>query len=218
MHPPQHICRDLARVSSSFRIGWMGRDPVDDDELNPGSFALVQLRERDDIGRVEDPLKTLSTDWDIVPLFNEFDQPAGLKRITRGPLFNAEGGLERDWDVDKVRPIVKQVFDEDLGFTPGDIFSGRFLIVARMFAIEGAIYKARYQAAVDKGKESEQRVSDLVGEMGDFIWHEATKTDQASVDMAWKHAKQNLPQRYIAHKERDAYRFDHGALDRLGYK
>jgi len=217
MYPPQHICKAVARLHPSFRIGWMGRSPEDAEELNPGAFALIKLRPKYEVGTIEDPKKALSSQWDVEAHDNLGFGNIGLKRVTRGPLFNANGGLKPDWDPNEVRPLIVQVFDEGLDFSAQDIFSGRFLLIVRVHA-ERQIYKMRRAHALGKGKDADNHLSDMAGEMTDYLWHEAKKAEHTHMDMAWKHAKHNLGDRFINFKEKGAYRMNDYFLDRMGYR
>jgi hypothetical protein len=51
--------------------------------------------------------------------------------------------------------------------------------------------------------------------MGDFLWHEALKSDASYVDMSWKHAKENLPNRYRVFQE-NGMSFEDHYLKRAG--
>ena len=43
MEAPRHVTEALYRVHKQARLGWVGREKGSPEELNPGSFALIQL-------------------------------------------------------------------------------------------------------------------------------------------------------------------------------
>lgn len=177
MHAPEHICRAVARINPSYRIGWLGRPPEYAGELNPGAFALVHLRPRQVAGTEENPLKTLKGHWDVRPVMNIYGQYEGVERVSRGPLFNARGGSRPDWDPMRVRPTIVQVFDAGLDYSPRDVYSGRFLLIVRAHADKLA-KRLRYEDALRRGRDAETRMDDLSREMTDYLWYEANKTGQ----------------------------------------
>lgn len=81
MHPPSWICKELERIHPQLRLGWVGRDrsgPAD--ELNKGSFALIQLYHQRDASR------TFFTPWNATgPVFGtDYD------RLARVPVYLAD--------------------------------------------------------------------------------------------------------------------------------
>ena len=96
MHPPSWVCRRLHQLHPQLRLAWAGRQRQHDDELNPGSFALVQLYHVQDTGRVDNPT-TFRLLWDVDPLVGE-DGETTMVKADRGPVFSKNGTTHRDWD------------------------------------------------------------------------------------------------------------------------
>ena len=188
MHPPAWICEALHRVNPQLRLGWAGKEKAHEDELNPGSFALVQLYHVSDVQDLDDP-STFRLTWDHEP-YQTDDGVTRLKRVDRGPVFNKAGGLRRDWDSAFRVPIFVATLDEEYGFTIDDVVSGRFLETVRRWLtpIEDRIRAS----AREKGQELASRTSDVAGEIADAAWFEAKKHDSETVIMANKHCKDDM--------------------------
>ena len=87
MYPPSATCRALHRLHKNLRIAWAGRERHND-ELNAGSFAIVQLYHISNAGKPEEE-NTILAHWD------------------NGPIYNKDGGSTRDWDPLFYVPIYK---------------------------------------------------------------------------------------------------------------
>ena len=197
MHPPSWICRDLHRLHPQLRLAWAGRPAKHEDELNPGSFALVQLYHISDIQDIEDPT-TFRLTWDLDPVEDE-DGTTSLKRIDRGPIFAKDGSTRRDWDSAFRVPVFVATLDEEYGFSVDDVTSGRFLEKVEFWL--RPIEKRLRSAAEVRGKELESKVDDIAGEIADATWHEAKKHDSATVIQSNKHSRDEMAE-FEGRKER----------------
>ena len=89
MYAPAHICKALWRIHPWLRFAWAGK-PTVGEELNPGSFAVVQLYHIQDAGKPDEEA-TYKKFWHVE---NHLDETNDLRcgRIDRGPIFNKDGG------------------------------------------------------------------------------------------------------------------------------
>jgi len=188
MHPPSWICRALHRVHPKLRLAWLGREKAYEDELNPGSFALVQLYHISDVAEFEDPT-TFRLPWTADPVEGS-DGATRIERVNRGPIFNKDGGTRADWDSAFRIPIFVATLDESYDMTLEDVLSGRFLEDVRRWMIP--IQKRIQESAIEAGKNLESRADNVAGQMTDFLAYEANKPDAASITMANKHAKPDM--------------------------
>ena len=188
MHPPSWICRALYRVHPQLRLAWLGREKAYEDELNPGSFALVQLYHISDVKEFEDPT-TFRLPWSADPVEGS-DGTTRTKRVNRGPIFNREGGTRADWDSAFRVPIFVATLDSAYGMTIEDVLSGRFLSDVRRWMVP--IERRVRESAIEAGRSLESKADDIAGQMSDHLAYEANKTDAATVIMANKHAKGDI--------------------------
>jgi len=188
MHPPSWICRALHRVHPQLRLAWLGREKSHEHELNPGSFALVQLYHISDVEEFEDPT-TFRLPWTADPVEGS-DGTTRTKRVNRGPIFNKDGGPRADWDSAFRVPMFVATLDEAYDMTLEDVLSGRFLSDVRRWMVP--IQKRIQESAAEAGRTLDSKAGDVAGQMTDFLAHEANKTDAATVIMADKHAKGDL--------------------------
>lgn len=88
MHPPAHIVAKLQELHPQARLGWVGKDKRDPDELNAGNFALLQLYHQRDASR------TYLEAWgDRGPVFGkDYDRlsrvPVWVKNFTKQEVFS----------------------------------------------------------------------------------------------------------------------------------
>lgn len=188
MHPPSWICRALYRVHPQLRLAWHGREKAHENELNPGSFALVQLYHISDVKEFEDPT-TFRLPWTADPIEGS-DGKTRTKRVNRGPIFNKEGSTRLDWDSAFRVPIFVATLDEAYGITTEDVLNGSFLDDVRRWMIP--IQRRVQESAIEAGRNLESKADDVAGQMTDFLAHEANKPDATTVIMADKHAKGDL--------------------------
>ena len=197
MHPPGWVCRRLAELHPQLRLGWAGRQRQSEDELNPGSFALVQLYHKQDTGTLEDP-STFRLLWDVDPVVNEHGETTVVKK-ERGPIFNKNGGGRRDWDSLFRVPVFVAALDESFGMTTEDVLSGRFLETIRHWMTP--IDRRMRESAREKGRNLASAIDDVAHEATGDLLKDAQKSDAASVIMADKHARgdiENLEKRVEA--------------------
>lgn len=197
MHPPSWICKALHGVHPQLRLAWCGRERAHEDELNPGSFALVQLYHVSDIRDVDDP-STFRLTWDLDPVQTD-DGKTQLRRVDRGPVFAKDGTTRRDWDSAFRVPIFVATLDEEYGFSLDDVVSGRFLEQVKQWLrpIEARLR----EAAEVRGKALETRADDVAGEIADATWFEAKKHTSSGKIMANKHCRDDM-KAFEAKKER----------------
>ena len=188
MHPPGWVCRRLAELHPQLRLGWAGRQRQNDDELNPGSFALVQLYHKQDTGSVDDPT-TFRLLWDVDPVVDEHGETT-IVRKERGPIFNKNGGTRRDWDSLSRVPVFVATLDESYGMDTSDVLSGRFLESVRLWMTP--IERRMRESAREKGRQLAGAIDDVAHEATGDLLKEAQKSDAASVVMADKHARDDI--------------------------
>jgi len=188
MHAPSWLSQALYRIHPHLRLGWAGRDRKHAGELNPGSFAIVQLYHIRDVGTDEEPIAYRSR-WDVDFVDLGDNQPAKAKRVHRGPIFNAEGGCTRDWDPLFRKPIWVANLD-DYGFSTEDIMSGKFLTTVKDWLVP--IKRRIVESAREQGRQLRRDSEAVAGEMTDFLWREAQKSDATSTIQAYKHCKPEM--------------------------
>ena len=188
MHPPVWICQALHQLHPQLRLGWAGRRRQHEEELNPGSFALVQLYHISDVGDLSDP-ETFRQPWDFQASTNGLGV-THLEHVERGPIFNRRGGSKRDWDSAFRVPIFVATLDESYGMDTEDITSGRFLgdIERWMVPIE----RRMREGARAKGKQVANAAEAVASEITKDLHRSSQKADEATVIMANKHAKPDL--------------------------
>lgn len=141
MHPPQHIVDELQRLHKWVRLGWMGFDRTGpEDELNKGTFVLLQLYHQRDL----------------------FRSCEGLF-LNRGPIFG------KRYDPLQRFPIMKARIH------PKDVFSGK--VVHLLKYMMKPIRQRVIESALAKGKDYDRQVSELGGEMGEYMYWRANKFD-----------------------------------------
>ena len=188
MHAPSWVCRRLHDLHPQLRLAWAGKDKSYDCELNPGSFALVQLYHISDTGKSDD-LTTYRMLWNSESYQGE-DGEVRTRKVERGPIYNKNGGCSRDWDPAFRVPVFVATLDEDYGLTTRDVLNGKFLssIERWMTSIE----RRMRESAREKGKSFARAVDDVGHTVAGDLVRDANKTDAATVVMANKHAKPEL--------------------------
>lgn len=154
----------------------MGRDRRHEDDLNAGSFAVVQLYHRNDIGSLDDP-HTFREFWDTT-----VDEYGDRIRIDRGPIFAADGSTERDWDPYTRVPVFVMTLDKAYHYADGspittqDVFQGKFIEAIR-HGLKPIVKRVRDSGRA-RAREVENQADAIGREMGDYLWYEANKTGQ----------------------------------------
>jgi len=189
MHPPRAICEQLARIHPKLRFAWHGREKRDADELNPGSFAIVQLYHISNAGTQDNP--------------NTYRQPW---EEAFGPIFNKQGGTTRDWDPLFWTPMYVTRL-EDVGVTHSEVFNGQILDFIRDWMIP--VGRRAKEDRRRRAKELHDRTEDIIDAMTDRLWYEANKTGEETIDVPWEFAKKDVYEMYkrkrIAEQYLDSY-------------
>ena len=188
MHPPSWVCRRLHQLHPQLRLAWAGRQRQHDDELNPGSFALVQLYHVQDTGRVDNPT-TFRLLWDVDPLVGE-DGETTMVKADRGPVFSKNGTTHRDWDNLSRVPVFVATLDESYNITTKDVLSGKFLDSIRLWLTP--IERRMRESAREKGRQLAGVMDDVAHEATSDLLKASHRSDAASVTMANKHAKEDI--------------------------
>ena len=188
MHPPGWVCRRLHQLHPQLRLAWAGRQRQNDDELNPGSFALVQLYHVQDTGSVDDPV-SYRLRWDVDPVVGDDGQTTMVKK-ERGPIFGKNGSTRRDWDNLFRVPMFIATLDESFGMGTDDVLSGRFLESIRLWLTP--IERRMRESAREKGRDLSGAIDDVAHEATADLLKSAQKSDAASVIMADKHARSDV--------------------------
>ena len=188
MHPPLSVCRSLYALHPQLRLAWAGCEPKSESELNPGSFALVQLYHLSDVGGTADP-HTYRTLWDVEPVADMWGI-AEMRRIDRGPIFNRRGGTRPDWDPLFRVPVFVATLDKEYGVSREDILSGRIVEILRNWM--RPIQERIETCAAEKGRQLDRDVDAMGREIAKDVWREAQKPDAETVIMANKHCRKDI--------------------------
>ena len=195
MHPPSATCRALYRLHPQLRLGWAGR-PRQGSELNPGSWALVQLYHVSDCGDIDEPV-TFREYWNVTTKQN-FDGTEDRIKIDRGPIFNRFGGTSLDYDPVFRFPIYVIELSDELIYPWGepinptkDVFSGKIIEAIRHWLTPAE--KRIHDSHVNKGNHVSSRCDDMGGHVADRIWRESQRTGYThNHSLAYKHAKKDI--------------------------
>lgn len=183
MHAPSEMCERLYKIHPQLRLAWAGRPPKDSEELNPGSFAIVQLYHVQDAGKVDEQT-TFRQFWDVEDYLDETGTLRS-RRFDRGPIFARDGSTRRDWNSAVRVPIFVSTLDEkfvdpvtELPLSTWDVYSGRFLDTVRFWLMP---IKDRIKTQVAlRNKEINVAADDVGKEMADYLWWEANKASSRS--------------------------------------
>jgi hypothetical protein len=189
----------LYRLHPQLRFAWVGRERAHSDELNAGSFALVQLYHVRDSGTPDYP-HSYREFYEVGFAPDTWGAPV-LQRIHRGPIFSKDGVPgKRDWDPLVRNPMLISVLDayelQDEDAEPGqlvthyDVFSGRVVNTIRQWLLSP--YERYVKSAKAKGRTMRNTVEDIAAEASSELWKSAQKSDQASVTLSKKHAKEDI--------------------------
>lgn len=180
MYAPSDACKALYELHPQLRLGWVGYERRKEDDLNAGSFAVVQLYNVRDAGTPDEPV-SFREFWHVMPLLTENGELIN-RRIDRGPIYNRFGGSTPDWDPLFRVPMFIMTLDQQFVYPDGkpirieDVYSGKFILAVKHFL--GPITKRIIEGRRARGRELDKRASDLGAEMGAYLWHEANKTGQ----------------------------------------
>jgi len=194
MHPPGWICSALHRIHPQLRMAWAGRERRYPEELNPGSFAVVQLYHRRDFGHPDKP-HTFREGWELTVIPKPYGDPE-FEPIYRGPIFNRWGGTARDYDPLFRIPVFVATLDENYSHKDGtpisiaDVYNGSFLETIRWWLVP--IKRRIIEMNRDQAKELNREADDIGREAGDFLWSRAMRPDAEYNPAPWKHAKKEL--------------------------
>jgi hypothetical protein len=183
MYIPGHICRQLYELHPQLRIGWFGRKRRYTGELNPGSFAVIQLYHIQDAGRPDEE-HTYFTFWN--PPGHYF-----------GPIYNKDGGSRPDWDpVTRVPVCVANLEDFDIPLE--DVLSGKFLLEVKEWMTP--IRTRTVRSIKRRVKDLNDELEDIGGEAAEYLWRQAQRSDAETVVMADKHCRRDM-ERFEARKD-----------------
>lgn len=207
MHAPAHVCLELYRTHKWIRIAWMGRERRHDDDLNRGSFVIVQLLHVKDAGPIWNP-KTVKDMWDV----ETFQTQAGnwdLRPSWRGPIFNRFGGTTPDWDPLLRRPVMSVVCSPQHGLSTQAVFDGSIVTYVKN-SMRSAREKLQdvVNARASKGRELDAKMKDLSSEMSDHLWFEAQKTAASGPIIAKKHIDAASIAKLRRHREGRGFSFE----------
>ena len=187
MLAPSWLCKAVYRIHPQLRLAWVGRDRKYEDELNAGSFALVQLFHIRDLG-LDDASLQYKTRWDIEFVADEWGNSEGT-RIRRGPVFSKNGTCTPDWDPLFRKPMYIANL-EDYGIPLSEVLSGEFLGTVKEWLTP--IKRRVIESAKEQGKLLKTKAEDIGDEAADFLWREAQRSDATSVIKANKHCKEEM--------------------------
>lgn len=192
MHPPSSSCKALYRYHPQLRLAWQGRSRHFAGEMNPGSFALVQLYHRDDVGSLDDP-HTFREFWEVKGQFDAGTGELLNVRAYRGPVFNKHGGTSKDYDPLTRVPIFVCTLDGGYSYPDGefltteDVCTGKF-----MFAVEAwgtSIKERARKSRIAKAKEVKSEMGNMTHMFMDDLKHSLKSDPSASSPIiARKHA------------------------------
>jgi hypothetical protein len=148
---------------------------------------MVQLYHISDVGTEEYPLEYRPR-WDIEAYVGE-DGTTRVQRADRGPIFNRDGGTVPDWDPIFKKPVYVANFD-DFDVPIERVLDGSILRLLEHWLTP--IERRVRESAREKGRQLDRDADAMAGEMTDYLWREAQKSDAASSPMAYKHAKEEL--------------------------
>lgn len=170
MLAPRAICSALYRVNRSARIAWAGSPAKHEDDLNAGSFALVQLFPVGLVGSLDEPVIPNEL-WHVTNKADEHGRAIRV-RIDRGPIFNRWGGTSPDWDPLFFVPVYVARF-ADYGIPNEAVTCGAFLPVIRRWMQP---MKKRFEDSVERaGRELKRKAREIGREGGQRLWREANK-------------------------------------------
>ena len=191
MHPPSFMCKQIFRLHPQLRLAWCGRERQHEDELNAGSFAVVQLYHIQDCGTYELPT-TYREFWEVTGRLN-LNGGLEMVPIHRGPIYNRWGGAPRDWDPLFRKPIFVCEIDDIRAVYDGTIMD-------ELAQGLRPIVKRAQDSAKAKGKQIADKAEDIGREAGDYWWHEASKTGETGVMMTKEDAENDLTDEFKKHR------------------
>jgi len=194
MHPPSYVCQALYRFHPQLRLAWLGRDKTYQEELNPGSFCVVQLFHVSDAGTFEEPKMVSKEFWDVTTVL-EAGEPK-LVKASNGPIFNRFGGSARDWDPLFRVPMMVATIDSSYTGYDGqrmsiyDVYSLKFLLTLRHWS--KPIAKVIVDTHQERIKDLDNTKTELATQIGKDWWKEGRKHHYASDRTAYKFIKADI--------------------------
>jgi len=198
MEAPPFVCRELARVAPNLRLAWAGT--FSKDELNAGSYALVELYPRSVYGPDSKP-HIFQDSWAVATGWDKYGKTE-MKRIDRGPVFNKKGGLKPDWDLLAQVPVYKVNLTE-LGVPNEAVHTTAFIKTVREWYRP---FIKRYEESITQAQRTlEHQVQDISKEAFRRLWRDANKPDATGPTVAWKHARDEIKAFYEKPKPLENY-------------
>ena len=195
MHAPEFVCKALYRTHPQLRLAWQGRPRKYAGEINPGSFAIVQLYHVRDVGDLDDTF-TFREMWDTTVVAGPTGTPERV-RVQRGPIFSRDGSTRPDWDPLFRVPVFVMTLDEAYThpdgepIVPQDVLSGKILPTIREFL--QPVKKRIVEADLDRKRDLKSKARDLGGQIGEELWYKAKRHDNAARrDIAYKHVRSQI--------------------------
>jgi len=190
MYVPSTVCKQLFRLHPQLRFAWMGRERQNEEDLNAGDFAVVQLYHIKDAGTPDEP-NTFYMHW-----------PRGA-----GPIYNRNGGSTRDWDPLFRMPILVARLG-DFGISKEEVLSGAVISQLESW-IDWEKNKRVVEHRRKMGRDMVSKFDDLAGEMTDYLWHEGNKASETSINtIPWKDSKKEL-ERSLAKGQQRRHQLEH---------
>ena len=183
MHPPAWVCRELAHIHPQARLAWLGKPAKGDDDLNAGTFCVVQLYHRRDAGTPDEP-KTMRDFWFVEPEVDPITRELYHRTVDRGPIFSKTGRPNHmDWDPLQRVPMTAAMVD------PEDVFSGKFLHALRTQLRKHAEFKARIrEEKLERGRNMNLQRDELRETFADALHYQESRRDNA-INIAKEHMK-----------------------------
>lgn len=202
MEAPAWLCKKLGEIAPFARLAWDGVRRRKD-EVDPGSFALVELVPKLKVGSLDEPILPNEL-WYVTTRADKFGK-AVQQKIDRGAIFNAKGGFVPDWDMLNYVPVYiarfrdYQIPWESTKANPSYFTNARVYHGAIIPLIHRWDSSTRQKRIEDSRKAKAKEVKDqlqAVSEEGTkFLWHEANKTGATTYSYVTKE------ERVAAHKE-----------------
>ena len=181
MHSPSYVCQALHRFHPQLRLAWLGRDKTYSDELNPGSFCVVQLYHISDVGTFEEP-KISGEFWDVQT--NLISGQPTITKASNGPIFNRWGGSRKDWDPLFRIPVMVATIDSSYTGYDGhkmsiyDIYSLKFLLTLRHWS--KPIAKVILDTHKERIRDLDSAKTEISTQIGKDWWKLGQKHQSAS--------------------------------------
>lgn len=201
MFAPAHVCQALFQKNKQLRFAWWGKHDPRSTELNQGTFAVVRLYPT---RALKDTAKEL---WDRTLRMNNV---GGFywDRDEKGPIFNAHGGTDPDWDVLSRCPVIEILANRQFKMSHRDVYSGALASWSQVVSnVEHKRDRAKFLRK--EGQALQAKADDVAQASLDHIYYEANKASEPSVIMANKHVREEYGNvAGLAEKRSDENRLD----------